>query len=197
MCVLIHWQLNAFNKEVMKKPTSPYAMWAQLEGFAEFVNINSTLRWFRKCFRSLIHELLLICYAEADGSDGIRETLSITGTAVHTALGMLKRHKLLKKEPGPDGIPNIAVILGMLICFAWNFDDIAGSNDETSWVGSIIRTARGHGVEVGGPYKFKERVENVDLDDDDEDDDEDDEFKLGTLGGWHAEVQPQSIPFQM
>ncbi len=41
-------QLNAFNKELVKKQASSYAIWAQLEGFAGFAQSDAVVQWFRK-----------------------------------------------------------------------------------------------------------------------------------------------------
>jgi hypothetical protein len=121
---------------------------------------------------------------EGDDGDGTAETITIIGTAVLTALGILKKHKLLQRNPGSNGIRNISLVLAMFINFATDWNDIAcEATEETAWINSIIRMARTKRIQVGGPFRFwDQNVKYFDLEDNPED------KKGRTLEQWRSEV---------
>ncbi len=92
----------------------------------------------------------------------------------------------MKKDPGPNGIKNIPLVLVMIINFTRDWNDIACEpTEECSWINSIIRVASTNGIEVTGPYKFWESNEKYfELDEEDEEDD-----KGRTLSEWRREVR--------
>ncbi|KAL1868795.1 hypothetical protein Plec18167_008100 [Paecilomyces lecythidis] len=152
--VVDNW-LKDFNKEVVRRVISPYAVWAQLEAFAWFSQLDYVQIWFH-----------------GDDGHGFAETVALVGKALLTGLNILKTRQLLKPynpEVG-GGIRNISLILALFVRFAKSWDDIGGSQyGEIKWVSKVGKLAKENGIDIKGPYNFDQVAEKMLQEEEEED----------------------------
>ncbi|KAM0260082.1 hypothetical protein ACHAQJ_003007 [Trichoderma viride] len=130
-----------FEKVHKRKSHTPLELWQELEGLA--LILNSSFVEMELC----------------DDSDRCGQILELIGFMTLTVIASLQKQGLFAQD---SQIPNIALMLALLVKYAWTTNAHGGVwDDEITWIFSVLKHAEDANITLSGPAKFAEILEEM------------------------------------